>query len=312
MRQLGIIQFIALILVSGIIEIVNDMNIQFGVSTSICTGEVKRLAQGTDRAAEKQLLRGYLSLLDDFASFVLENGFDTIEIEFGFSIISAELLFPLISELKAILRPFREVSCHLPLGEVNIAALHPTMRGEAIAETKRHIVLCGELGISKLVMHPGCFGATPDRYALLEKQTRQIAEESVFEIASYCKERHMRLSIENLHRNETLFRNPEEFEPFVHKGIGMTLDTVHAYVSGVNPVDFITRYGIKITEVHLTDGIDSDSYAHYAVGTGMVDCIAVLEKLEEIGYDSRIILEVNSKEDLIQSKMFLKENGYLE
>ena len=287
------------------------MNRQFGVSTSLCTGQVERLARGVGKPAQEQLLRGYLSLLDDFARFVLENGFDTIEIEFGFSIISAELLLPLLGELRAIIRPFCAVSCHLPLGEVNIAALHSTMRREAIAETKRHIDLCGELGISKLVMHPGCFGATPDRYALLEQQTRQIAERSVFEIASCCKKNHMELSVENLHRNEVLFREPEEFESFVRKGIGMTLDTVHAYVSGVNPVDFITRYGKKITEVHLTDGIASDSYAHYPVGTGMVDCIAVLQKLEEIGYDGRIILEVNSQEALIQSKMFLKEKGYL-
>jgi sugar phosphate isomerase/epimerase len=287
------------------------MNRQFGVSTSLCTGQVQRLARGVGKPAQEQLLRGYLSLLDDFARFVLENGFDTIEIEFGFSIISAELLLPLLGELRAIIRPFCAVSCHLPLGEVNIAALHSTMRREAIAETKRHIDLCGELGISKLVMHPGCFGATPDRYALLEQQTRQIAERSVFEIASCCKKNHMELSVENLHRNEVLFREPEEFESFVRKGIGMTLDTVHAFVSGVNPVDFITRYGKKITEVHLTDGIASDSYAHYPVGTGMVDCIAVLQKLEEIGYDGRIILEVNSQEALIQSKMFLKEKGYL-
>lgn len=287
------------------------MNSQFGVSTSLCTGEVKRLARGAGRPALEQLLRGYLSLLDDFASFVLENGFDAIEIEFGFSIISAELLLPLASELRAIIRPFRTVSCHLPLGEVNIAALHSGMRSEAIAETKRHIDLCGELAISKLVMHPGCFGATPDRYSLLEKHTRQIAERSVFEIADYAKKKNMELSIENLHRSEALFRNPEEFEPFVRKGIGMTLDTVHAFVSGVNPLDFIARFGRKITEVHLTDGVESDSYTHYPLGTGMVDCIAVLRKLQEIDYDGSIILEVNSKDDLIQSKTFLIEKGYL-
>jgi sugar phosphate isomerase/epimerase len=292
-------------------EVVDEMNSQFGVSTSLCTGQVKRLARGVGRPAEEQLLTGYLSLLDDFARFVHENGFDTVEIEFGFSIISAELLIPLLAELRAIIRPFRTVSCHLPLGEVNIAALHSTMRREAIVETKRHVDLCGELGISKLVMHPGCFGATPDRYALLEQQTRQIAERSVFEIASYCEKKHMELSIENLHHAEALFREPEEFEPFIRKGIGITLDTVHAFVSGVNPVDFITRFGRKIREVHLTDGIASDSYAHYPVGTGMVDCIAVLQKLEEIGYDGRIILEVSSQEALIQSKMFLKEKGYL-
>lgn len=287
------------------------MSSQFGVSTSLCTGEVKRLARGVGRPAAEQLLGGYLSLLDDFARFVLENGFAAIEIEFGFSIIGAELLLPLAGELRAIIRPFRTVSCHLPLGEVNIAALHSGMRREAIAETKRHIDLCGELKISRLVMHPGCFGATPDRYSLLEKHTRQIAEQSVFEIAGYAKKKNMELAIENLHRSEALFRNPEEFEPFVRKGIGMTLDTVHAFVSGINPLDFITRFGRKITEVHLTDGVESDSYAHYPLGTGMVDCIAVLRKLREIGYDGRIILEVSSRDALIQSKKFLQEKGYL-
>lgn len=286
------------------------MNRRYGVSTSVCAEEVKRLARGAGRPARKQLLAGYLSLLEDFANFVLANGFEAIEIEFGFSVISAELLLPLTGKLKTIIRPFRTVSCHLPLGEVNIAALHPSMRREAIAETKRHIDLCEELGIRELVMHPGCFGATPDRYSLLEKQTRQIAEKSVFEIASYCEKKHMKLSVENLHRAEALFREPQEFEPFVRKGLGITLDTVHAYVSGVNPLDFITRYGRVIREVHLNDGTDSDYLAHYALGTGMVDCIAVLQKLEEIDYDGRIVLEVSSKKALIQSKKFLKQKGY--
>ena len=287
------------------------MKSQFGISTSLCTGEIKMLARGTGKPAAEQLLPGYLRLLDDFARFVLENGFETIEIEFGFSIITAELLFPLAGELKAIIRQFRNVSCHLPLGEVNIAALHSGMRGEAILETKSHIDLCNELGINKLVMHPGCFGATPDRYSFLEKQTRQIAEQSVFEIANYAKEKKMELSIENLHRNEALFKEPKEFEPFVRRGIGITLDTVHAFVSGVNPLDFITRFGGKISEVHLTDGIESDSYTHYPVGMGMVDCIAVLHKLQEMDYRGRIILEVNSKDDLIQSKKYLQGKGYL-
>src|SRR4030042_3526652 len=140
------------------------MHYRFGVSTSLCAAEIKKLARGTNNPAREQLLEGYLGLLDDFAGFVLKNGFDSIEIEFGFSIISAGLLLPLTGELRRIIHPFREVSCHLPLGEVNIAALHSTMRREAIAETGRHIDLCAGLGIKELVRHPGGFGATPARY----------------------------------------------------------------------------------------------------------------------------------------------------
>jgi hypothetical protein len=53
------------------------MNHRFCVSTSICAEEIKKLARGTDRPAREQLLQGYLSLLDDFAKFVLQNGFDS-------------------------------------------------------------------------------------------------------------------------------------------------------------------------------------------------------------------------------------------
>ncbi len=287
------------------------MNRPFSVSTCLCTGEVEKLSRRTGRPTHESLLESYLDLLDDFARFVLENGFDAIEIEFGFSIIGAEFLFPLLHELKAILNRLRAVSCHLPLGDVNVAALHSTMRREAIAETKRHIDICERLGISVLVIHPGCFSATPDRYTLLKKQARQIAEQSVLEIADYAKKKNMELSVENLHCGEALFREPQEFEPFVRNGLGITLDTVHAFVSGVNPLDFITKYGKKITEIHLTDGIVSDSYAHYPVGTGMVDCVSVLKKLDEIDYDGSIILEVASKDALLQSKKFLQRNGYL-
>jgi hypothetical protein len=51
------------------------MNNRFGVSTSICAEEIKRLAQGAGSPAREQLLRDYLNLLDDFAGFVLKNGF---------------------------------------------------------------------------------------------------------------------------------------------------------------------------------------------------------------------------------------------
>ena len=257
------------------------------------------------------MLRGYLDLLEDFAKFVLENGFEIIEIELGFSVVSANHMLPLAKQLRGIICPFRAVSCHLPLGEINISALNLAVRRGAIEETKRHIDLCTELGISRLVMHPGSFAAMPDRYLLLADQTKEIAEQSILEIYSYCEKKDMELSLENLGRNEPLFQEPDEFEPFVRKGMGMALDTVHAFASGVNPLDFITKFGRRITEVHLTDGVEGDPISACPVGTGMVDCLGVLQKLEEMEFDGRMILEVLSKEALVKSKTFLEEKGYL-
>jgi len=276
----------------------------FGVSTSLCTREFSRFAK------KKDLAEAYLRILQDFTEFVIKNDFEMIEIEV-ISAIGADLLFPRISEIKTRISRFRTVSYHLPLGEINTSALHPGIRKEAIKETKKQIDLCCELGIDKLIMHPGCFASMPDRYLLLEDRTREVAKESVFEIFDYCSQKEMELSVENLHRNEPLFQKPEEFEAFVEAGLGMVLDTVHAFVCDVEPVDFIRKLGKGITEVHLTDGVKGNPISHYAVGAGEVDCLAVLRKLEEIGFGGRIVLEVESKEDLVKSKGFLEQNGYL-
>lgn len=272
-------------------------------------GEVKRLPQAIDSLSEEDAIGVYLRLLDDFGEIVLESGFDTIEVELGFSLIRADHLLPVAADIRRRISQFRAVSCHLPLGEVNISALHPGIRRAAVEETKKHIDLCTQLGIARVVMHPGSFAATPDRYLLLAHQTRRIAEESALEIFRYCRSRDVDLSVENLHRNEPLFRTPEEFEAFARQGIGITLDTVHAFVSGVNPLDFIARFGAAITEVHLSDGVESEPLAHYPIGTGSVDCLAVLRGLEEIDFQGRVIIEVESKEALIESRRFLSANG---
>jgi sugar phosphate isomerase/epimerase len=287
------------------------MNAKFGVSTSICAGEARSALKETGSLSDEDLVAGYLRLLEDFAGFAAEHRFKLIEIEFGFSLIGADQLIPLQKQLKEIIRPFHTVCCHLPLGEINIAALNPEIRKASIAETMKHIDLCMELGISNLIMHPGSFAAMPDRYLLLAAQTRATAEQSVFELSSYCELKHMELSLENLPCNEPLFQRPDEFEPFVNKGIGLTLDTLHAMTSGVDPLDFISRFGRRITEIHLTDGDAGDPHSDCTIGTGVVDCLRVLRKLEEIEFNGRIILEVLSKKALIESTHFLEENGYI-
>jgi len=274
---------------------------EFGVSMSLYAGEIVKELKGRD------LGEAGLSILDDFVEFALENGFRMIEAGSA-SLIAADLLFPMAAEIKRRISQFQAVTYHLPSGEINIAALHEGIRIEAVRETKKHILLCQEIGIDKVVMHPGCFAAMPNIYLLMERETRQAAKQSVLEIFEYCRARNIELSIENLPCNEPFFQRPAEFEPFIEKGIGMVLDTVHALTSNVEPFEFITKFGNRIKEVHLTDGFKGDPISHYPVGTGAVNCLAVLRRLEEINYGGRIVLEVGSKKDLVESLAYLKEH----
>jgi len=275
-----------------------------GVSMALCRGESGEYRHEGDLAGQ------YLYALNDFTEFAGENGFGTVELT-AIPFIHAGVLSGITSDIKRTIAGFDAVTYHLPLGEINIAALHSRIRQEAIEETKRHIDICREVGIGAAIMHPGCFAAMPDIYMLVEAQTRAIAEGSVFEIADYCEGRGIRLSIENLHRREPLFQKPEEFESFVAKGLGVVLDTVHAFESNVNPIDFIEMFGNRITEVHWTDGIKRDPISHYPLGEGEVDCPAVLDALQRIDFEGLVVLEVESKKDLIKSLDFLREKGYL-
>ena len=75
---------------------------KFGVSASICVGDVKKLAGRLDRLSAREFIEGYLSLLEDSAAFIAEQGFTTIEIEFGFSLINVDKLTPSLKTLKEI------------------------------------------------------------------------------------------------------------------------------------------------------------------------------------------------------------------
>jgi len=274
---------------------------EFGVSMSLCAGEIVKHLKDPD------LGEVGLSVLDDFIEFARQNKFNVIETG-STSLIAADLLLPLAEDIKKRIAQFQVVTYHLPSGEINIVALHQGVRRVAVEEMKRHIDLCQEIGINKVVMHPGCFTAMPRTYSLMERQIRDAARESILEIFDYCQARDIELSIENLPRNEPFFQTPEEFEPFIKEGIGMVLDTVHALTAKVKPLSFINKFGNGITEVHLTDGFKEDPASHYPVGTGEVKCLAILKRLEEINYEGRIILEVDSKEDLLESLVYLKEH----
>ena len=276
----------------------------FGVSMRLCSEESKKYPE------MKSSERAYLYMLKDFVNFVKKSGFEIIELT-STSVFPADLLLPISDKIKKEISSFKRVTYHLPIGEINISAFHQGIRREAIKETKKHIDLAQKIGIDRVVMHPGCFLAMPKIYSLMEKQIREIAKRSIFEIFDYCKTKNIQLSVENLPRNEPLFQRPEEFEVFVEEGVGVCLDTVHAFESDVDPLDFIRKFRKKIKEIHLTDGVYSDPIVHYPLGLGEVDLVSILDELEKINYQGPVILEVNSKIDLKKSKKYLKSIGYL-
>lgn len=258
---------------------------------------------------EPNLCKVYINLVDYFTKLCVENGFRIIEIG-AFPLFDADVLNKMKDDIRQKIAAF-DKTYHLPSWEINVCSIHPAIRDAALTETKKQVELASHLGIAKFSMHPGCYAAMPDTYQLLEREVRDIARKSVSDIFEFCRERDLDLSIENLPFNEPFFRRPQEFEGFVSEGMGMLLDTAHSVTSGVDPVDFIKIFGNKISEVHLVDGFKHKRDIHYAIGTGEVKYVEVLDELEKANFDGPIILELKSQDDLFKTMAILKEKGYL-
>jgi sugar phosphate isomerase/epimerase len=90
-------------------------------------------------------------------------------------------------------------------------------------------------------------------------------------------------------------------------GVNICLDVGHLAWQGSDAIGFLLRHHDRIHEVHLHDcgpvAGDGDRPVrdHLPLGAGNVDYAALLHKLVDLGYDSTVILEVNSKADLEQS-----------
>lgn len=273
-----------------------------GLSISICFEKAGEYAKSVN------LLEIYTGMLDFLTKVASENNLKIIEIA-SVPPFDSNFLGQIKDEIRKRLEKF-ETLYHLPSWEINICALNPEVRRVSVDETKKLIDLAKELGIKKVSMHPGCYAAMPDTYSMLGQQVRAVAEKTIPEIFGYCVKNDIELCIENLPVTEPFFQRPDEFEPFVEKGIGMLVDTAHAVTAGVDPIDFVRKFGKRISEVHLVDGFRGKQDIHYPIGTGEVNYRAFLDELKRIEYEGPVILELKSEKDVVDSIDVLRKSGF--
>jgi len=93
-------------------------------------------------------------------------------------------------------------------------------------------------------------------------------------------------------------------------GASICLDVGHlAYpeAGGGDALDFLARHGERVREVHLHDFISvseggrTHTRDHLPLGRGQMDTIPFLRRLEEMGFEGAVILEVDSQADLEES-----------
>jgi sugar phosphate isomerase/epimerase len=92
----------------------------------------------------------------------------------------------------------------------------------------------------------------------------------------------------------TIVENSKDLEKLLdhvdRKSLGICLDTAHLYVAGENLNDFIARFGSRINHAHLKDTKDGK---FVELGTGLIDFRSVIRALENVGYSSWLIAELD-------------------
>lgn len=206
---------------------------------------------------------------------------------------------------------------HLPFLWVDLCSLNELVRRASVEGIQKVVEWGQPVAVKAYVLH--LWGlATSQIYAALQgpQENEAIgaalmgqARRSLEEICAFVDPG--MLCVENL--EDALF---DRILPVLEvMGTGFCLDVGHLAGRGQDAPAFWSRHRGRIREVHLHDVEQLPAVQggpvrdHLALGQGQVDYIALLQELERSGFEHPVILEVNRREDLVQSvaaiEMFL-------
>jgi sugar phosphate isomerase/epimerase len=170
------------------------------------------------------------------------------------------------------------------------------LRRVSLQENFEALEAAAELGVEKVVLHPGYI--TGLGKFLLDK-AKQYGMESIEAILKKANSLGMTVCIENMFPQANFLSHPPEFQDVFEAfpEIRLALDIGHANLGGEKnkSSEFIYRYGHRISHVHAADNFGKEDN-HLPIGAGIIDFEKILRELKGAQYDESITLEVFSKD----------------
>jgi sugar phosphate isomerase/epimerase len=190
---------------------------------------------------------------------------------------------------------------HAPLSDVNIGSVHEPMRIAAVNEIKQTVMMCRQLEIPLVTIHPGFVQGI----AFLNKaRALEKTKESVKEIAAYTLDQSVTVVVENLpaNINATCTQADELLEAIEGSGLGICFDMGHANTAG--QMDEMLKLVDRFKNVHLHNN-DGQWDQHNRVDDGSADVSKVVSVLKR-SYRGNIIIESTDLESGERSKRVLE------
>ncbi len=186
----------------------------------------------------------------------------------------------------------------------------PAYRSKRVEYTKQCIELAAELGAKTLSTEPG--GLQSQYWD--KKQAMALFREGIEEVVPALQKRGVTLLIEP--EPDLLLETTDDYLRFMKHipwpEVRLNLDVGHLFCVGEEPVQCIHRLSSHIGHVHLEDIPAGRQHIHTQFGDGAMDIHAILDALQETGYDGWVTVELypyenNPVETACRAREYLKQ-----
>ena len=191
------------------------------------------------------------------------------------------------------------LTVHGPYMGLEPGSTDERVRRRTIDEHRRHLEAAAEVGALRYVVHPDYVEASGQDAAVLAALERSLAD-----LTGLQSELGVPVVVENMENaRHSHFTAPGDIDL---GELGFALDAGHAAITG-NLGAFLRDPKARLQHVHLHDneGPRGVEDPHNALGTGIVDCAAVLAAARARG--ATVILELFAEPELHASIAYLRK-----
>ncbi|MDD7834271.1 sugar phosphate isomerase/epimerase family protein [Paenarthrobacter sp. AB444] len=186
----------------------------------------------------------------------------------------------------------------------DVGDLNATLDAGAAEARQRHLgmllSLAEKTGAKALVLPCGAIDHDPVRS--LEEDIDAVASQLIH-ASERAKEFGVELWTESLHYFRLCW-NIERAQLLADRlagsDVGIVMDFSHIVASGGDPKDFVSRFGERITHVHLRDATAATDTQpgniNLSIGNGQADFAAGLSTLRALGYTGHFSLELETRD----------------
>ncbi len=167
----------------------------------------------------------------------------------------------------------------------NVASANPLERAAAIDQYKKVTELCADWGGKILLYVAGwqVFGTSRD-------QAWGWSRDALIEIADFAKGHDITVCIEPTSADSNLIDSCDDVMTLMAEvdrpNVKAMFDTFHTLYRNEVPTDYVYRLGADLKHIHIAD-VNRDP-----PGAGVVDYVALMAALKEVGFDGYVTPEV--------------------